>query len=215
MLRTKMPRIAAIAVLLTLHAALPAVAIAATPTDASWSLTDLAGQTHQPFDEPSTRAIALVFITPDCPIANFYQPTLRKLGEEFAGRGVPLFLIHSDPEVTADAAERHVAKFEIAAPVILDHDQSIAQRVDAKITPAAIIVDCAGEILYRGRIDNFYEALGRKRRAATEHDFRDALAAVAEGRPVATPVTKALGCHIPFANKKREGDEAPAEPRTP
>jgi thiol-disulfide isomerase/thioredoxin len=215
MLRTTMLRTAAIAILLTLHAALPAAALAATPTDATnapWSLNDLAGQTHQPLDEPSTRAIALVFITPDCPIANFYQPTLRKLGEEFAGRGIPLFMIHSDPEVTADAAQRHVEKFKIAAPVILDRDQSIARRVDAKVTPEAIIVDRAGEILYRGRIDNFYEALGRKRRAATEHDFRDALAAVADGRQVANPVTKALGCHIPFTDKNREG-EAPAEPR--
>lgn len=214
MLRTKMPRIA-VAILLALHATFPAVARAATPTDATaapWSLSDLAGQTHRPFDEPSTRAIALVFITPDCPIANFYQPTLRKLGDEFADRGLPMFMVHSDPEVTAGAAQRHVAKFEIIAPVILDHDQSIARRVDAKVTPEAIIVDRAGKILYRGRIDNFYEALGRKRRAATEHDFRDALAAVADGQPVANPVTKALGCHIPFADDEGEG-EAPAEPR--
>ena len=194
--------------------ALPAGGFAAAPSDganAPWSLTDLAGQTHQPFDEPSTRAIALVFITPDCPIANYYQPTLRKLGDEFAERGIPFYMIHSDLDVTADAAKRHAAKFEIAAPVILDHDQSIARRVDAKITPEAFIVDRASEILYRGRIDNFYEALGRKRRAATEHDFRDALAAVAEDRPVATPVTKALGCHIPVADKAGEG-EAPVEP---
>lgn len=195
-----MLRTLTIALLLTLYA----VASAATPNDgpnAPWALTDLAGQTHEPFDEPTTRAIALVFITPDCPIANYYQPTLRKLGDEFAECGVPLFMIHSDPDVTADAAQRHVAKFKIAAPVILDRDQSIARRVDAKITPEAIIVDRDGEILYRGRIDNFYEALGRKRRAATEHDFRDALVAVAEGRPVANPVTKALGCHIPFADE--------------
>jgi thiol-disulfide isomerase/thioredoxin len=204
MLRSIMLRTTTIAIILTLHATLPAVSLAATPTDATaapWSLIDLAGQTHQPFDEPSTRAIALVFITPDCPIANFYQPTLRKLGDEFADRGVPLLMVHSDPEVTADAAQRHVEKFKIAAPVILDHDQSIARRVDAKVTPEAIIVDRAGEILYRGRIDNFYEALGRKRRAATEHNFRDALAAVADGQPVANPVTKALGCHIPFTDE--------------
>lgn len=204
MLRTKILRTTAIAILLTLHASLPAVALTATPTDATaapWSLTDLAGQSHQPFDDPSTRAITLVFITPDCPIANFYHPTLRKLGDEFADRGIPLYMIHSDPEVTVDAAQRHVEKFKIAAPVILDHDQSIARRVGAKVTPEAIIVDRAGKILYRGRIDNFYEALGRKRRAATEHDFRDALAAVADGQPIANPVTKALGCHIPFADE--------------
>jgi hypothetical protein len=203
-----MQRITTIVLVLFVHATLAArapVAAATGATSAPWSLTDLAGQTRQPFEEnPAATAIALVFITPDCPIANFYQPTLRKLGDEFADRGIPLFMIHSDPEVTLDVAERHVKKFKIAAPVILDHDQSIARRVEAKVTPEAFIVDRAGKILYRGRIDNFYEALGRKRREATEHDFHDALAAVADGRPIAAPVTKALGCHIPFTDDSND-----------
>jgi hypothetical protein len=211
-----MLRTTTIVILLFVHAALAArapVAAATGATSAPWSLTDLTGQIWQPFEEdPAATAIALVFITPDCPIANFYQPTLRKLGDEFAERGIPLFLIHSDPEVTLDAAERHVKKFKIAAPVILDHDQSIARRVNAKVTPEAFIVDRTGSILYRGRIDNFYEALGHKRHAATEHNFRDALTAVAAGKPVAKPTTQALGCHIPFTDKNRES-EAPAKPR--
>lgn len=198
-------RISTIAILLVaLQGVLAAPASAATPGSAgsdAWSLVDLGDQTHRPFEDRSTRAIAIVFITPDCPIANYYQPTLRKLGEEFAGRGIPLFLVHSDPEVTADAAAQHAEKFQIAAPVILDHDQALARRVDARVTPEAIVVGRDGKILYRGRIDNFYEALGRKRREATEHDLRDALTAIAVGRPVAKPVTKALGCHIPFTEE--------------
>ena len=193
-----MLRISTIAILLVaLQGVLAVSASAAAPDsagDAEWALVDLASQTHRPFEDRSTRALAIVFITPDCPIANYYQPTLRKLGEEFAGRGIPLFLVHSDPEVTAEAAAQHAEKFKIAAPVILDHDQALARRVDARVTPEAIVVGRDGKILYRGRIDNFYEALGRKRREATEHELRDALTAIAEGRPVATPVTKALIC---------------------
>lgn len=170
----------------------------AKAAEAPWRFVDLDGQSHEPFADESTRAIALVFITPDCPIANFYQPTLRRLGEEFADRGISLVLIYSDPEVTVAAAKRHVERFKITAPVALDHDQTLAQRVKAKITPEAFVIDRDGQIAYRGRIDNFYEALGRKRHEATEHDFRDALQAVAEGLPVAVPVTKALGCHIPY-----------------
>lgn len=198
---------AATAIALGLHLTAARLHAAEQPvqgTLAELTLTDVAGTVHRPMEEKGVQAVALVFITPDCPIANFYQPTLRKLGAEFVTRGVPIYLVHSDPDVTAEDAERHIAKFKIELPVVLDHDQSIARRVGATVTPEAFIVDLNGKTLYQGRIDNFYEALGRKRRAATEHDFHDALAAAADGKAVPTPRTKALGCKIPYpANDQR------------
>lgn len=192
---------AATAIVLSLHLAASRLHAAEQPIEgtlAELTLTDVAGAVHRPMEEKGVQAVALVFITPDCPIANFYQPTLRELGAKFVTQGVPIYLVHSDPDVTAEDAEQHIAKFKIELPVILDHDQSIARRVGATVTPEAFIVDLDGKTLYQGRIDNFYEALGRKRRAATEHDFHDALAAVAEGKAVTTPLTKALGCKIPY-----------------
>jgi hypothetical protein len=59
-----------------------------------------------------------------------------------------------------------------------------------------VVLDATGEIRYRGRIDNRYEALGRPRRVVTIRDLRDALDAVLAGRPVARPETTALGCYI-------------------
>jgi hypothetical protein len=53
-----------------------------------------------------------------------------------------------------------------------------------------------GELLYRGRIDDGYAALGKKRAVVTEHDLRDALDAIAAGKPVKKAKTKAIGCLI-------------------
>ena len=60
----------------------------------------------------------------------------------------------------------------------------------------------AGEVEYRGRIDNRYEQLGRERRVVTVRDLRDALDAVLTGRPVARPATEPVGCFIPFASSR-------------
>jgi len=65
------------------------------------------------------------------------------------------------------------------------------------ITPEAAIVNSAGKVVYRGRIDNSYAALGQARRAPTSHDLRDALDATLAGKPAPNPKTKALGCYIP------------------
>ena len=57
-------------------------------------------------------------------------------------------------------------------------------------------------MVYRGRIDNVYAALGKRRPEATEHDLRKALDEVLSGRPVAEPRTQAIGCYIPSLGVK-------------
>jgi hypothetical protein len=81
-------------------------------------------------------------------------------------------------------------------PAAVDRARTIAKRAGATITPQAVVVDRAGQIRYRGRIDNFYAALGKPRQQVTERDLRDALDAIVGGRPVAKPDTQALGCRI-------------------
>jgi hypothetical protein len=52
-------------------------------------------------------------------------------------------------------------------------------------------------LVYRGRIDDRVEDLGRERARAVRHDLADALDAVLAGRAVAVPETRAIGCSIP------------------
>jgi hypothetical protein len=81
-------------------------------------------------------------------------------------------------------------------PAAVDRSRVIARRANASMTPQAVVVDRAGEIRYRGRIDNFYAALGKPRQQVTEHDLRDALDAVLSGRAVPKRETEAVGCYI-------------------
>ena len=64
------------------------------------------------------------------------------------------------------------------------------------INPTAVLIKPDESIAYRGRIDNFYAAIGIQRRIVTEHDLRDALDAVIAGRPVAKRETPPVGCYI-------------------
>ena len=164
-----------------------------------WALTDVNGKQHNPFETSQTKALVLVFIGTDCPIANSYQPALTRLATEYMDRGFPWFLVHSDPDLSAAAAAEHAGKYQIAAPVVLDQDQGLARRAGARFTPEAVVVGTTGEILYRGRIDNTYEAFGKKRARATLHELRDALDAILAGRAIENPTAPVVGCHIWFA----------------
>jgi hypothetical protein len=154
--------------------------------------------------EPAGVANVILFIATDCPISNGYAPEIQRLCGAYASRGIGCTLIYEDPGVTAGAVRTHLDEYRYrGVPAAIDHDGALAARVRATITPEAVVVDRKGEVRYRGRIDNFYAALGRPRQAVTVHDLQDAVKAMVDGRPVATPETEAIGCYIVPSNLRR------------
>lgn len=171
----------------------------ASATDLDWELVDIHRVTHDPFADESTRAIVLVFISPDCPIANSYQPLLRRLADEYEKVGVRFFQIHPTADVTIDQARKHAHEFGIKSPVILDSDQEITLQVGATVTPQAFVFARGrDQSVYEGRIDNLYAGYGKKRNVATTRDLGEALDAVVAGRLPSESKTEAIGCYISY-----------------
>jgi hypothetical protein len=161
-------------------------------------LVDLDGLTHRPLrPSGSTTAHVLVFVLADCPIANAFVPELSAIERDSSARGVRFFIVHVDPDVTPAAARKHASDFGIRMPVLIDRDHSLVAAIGATVTPETAIVTPSGDIAYRGRIDDRFGALGKKRPAPTKRDLRDALDAVIAGRRVAIARTAAVGCYIP------------------
>lgn len=174
-----------------------------TRAELPWQFTDVEGKLHQPFDDESTRAIALVFVSTDCPIANSYQPLLHRMAKKYGENGISFFMIHPDPKTTADSARKHAQEFDIRVPVVIDTDQSISQRVGATVTPQAFVfVGDQSAPAYQGRIDDLYADYGKKRTVATTHELADALDAIVSGKPVEQSRTEAIGCFISFQEKQ-------------
>lgn len=153
---------------------------------------------------PSARASALFFIATDCPISNWYAPTIQQVCREYAARGVGCALVYEDVDLGAspkpldDTVRTHLEEYRYGPtfPAAVDRTRAVATRANATITPSVVLVDRAGEVRYRGRIDNAYADLGRPRQKVTSHELRDALEAVTAGRRVAVPHTEAVGCYI-------------------
>jgi hypothetical protein len=163
---------------------------------ASLEIKGVTGETLRPL-EPGGAANVLVFTASDCPVSNGYAPEVQRICAVYADRGIRCMLMYEDVGATVDAVRAHMAEYRYSAlPAALDSDGAVALRTGATITPEAVVVDRAGAIRYRGRIDNQYVALGRPRRNVTVHDLTDALDAILAGRPVATMATQAIGCFI-------------------
>jgi hypothetical protein len=151
--------------------------------------------------EPGIKAVALVFILRDCPICNSYIPELNRLHQTFANRGVMLRLVHADPQTTEAEAREHASEYQIEPKVILDPQHAKVKWAGATVAPEVAVFSPSGDLLYRGRIDDQYAGLGKRRTQVTSHDLRDALEAILAGKSVPNPRTEAVGCPIPELTK--------------
>ena len=165
---------------------------------AAWSgqVKDIDGTARAPF-QPAGAANVLVFVASDCPISNGYAPEIQRICGDYRAKGVACALVYEDVAIGAAAVRAHLDAYRYRdVPAVIDGDRAIARRAGARVTPQAIVVDKTGAIRYRGRIDNFYAALGKPRQVVTAHDLKDALDAVVAGRRVPHAETEALGCFI-------------------
>ena len=160
------------------------------------SIADLQGRPCTPLLLGSSKANVVIFITNDCPIANAYAPEIQAIIREYSPRGAAFFLVHVDPDLTSEKAKKHAADFGYKCRILRDPKHLLVKRLEADITPEAFVISPGG-VKYRGRIDDLFADLGKKRRQARNLDLRNALDAVLAGKTVPSSKTEAVGCYIP------------------
>jgi hypothetical protein len=155
---------------------------------------DLDGVARHPLDPGQKVASVLIFYSQDCPISNGYAPEINRLCT--SNSNFAFYIVQVDPGLALEAARKHAREYGLSPPVLLDPKHLLVNLAKATVTPEAVVMDKNGKALYRGRIDDFYAALGKKRATATQHDLQDALTAIAAGKPVKPKETKPIGCLI-------------------
>jgi hypothetical protein len=157
---------------------------------------DLEGRAAAPL-EAHAAATVLVFLSPECPIANRYAPEIRRLEERFAARGARFYLVYPRAEDTPDVVRAHLAEYGFTLPALRDPRHALVDAAHATITPEAAVFTRAGVLAYHGRIDDRFAGFGLDRTAPTRADLADAIDAVLDGRAVTSADTAAIGCAIP------------------
>jgi peroxiredoxin len=151
-----------------------------------------------PLDLPAGhRAVVLIFITTDCPICNTYASTIGDLYRAFGPKAIDFYTVYEDPQLTAAGAKAHHDAYAFPCDGLIDSEQKLAHLAGASVTPEAFVVGAGGGLLYHGRIDDLFTAIGRKRYAATTHELKDVLSEVVADERVSISETPAVGCPIP------------------
>lgn len=173
---------------------------AAEPAD----LVDLDGRPVDPFADGAA-ATVLLFVRSDCPISNRYAPEVRRIWGDFAERGVSFHLVYADPAEPVATIRRATEDFAYPFPACRDPEQRMVARVGVTVTPEVAVFDAAGQLVYRGRIDDRWASLGRPRAAPTRRDLVEVLEALVAGERLVPRTTRAVGCYIPRLEEEPEG----------
>lgn len=184
---------------------LAASAAAARPKAApALAWRDTAGRAYGTRDLAAAPATVLVFSSTTCPCANGYNGRVEALARDLAPRGVRFFRVFSQGGTDAAALSRYAADRGLTLPVVHDREGTLARRLEAKVTPTAVVLDPGGRVRYRGRIDDNPDV-----QAVTREDLREALADLLDGRAVRLAQTRAIGCVVPGAPKAGGAEARP------
>lgn len=165
------------------------------------ALTDAVGKKTSLSDHAGKTATVVVFLSFDCPVSNSYATTLIELHKKYSDKGVG-FLAVVPTDLDAAKVAKKAEEFKYPFPMFADKEQRVAEAFKAVITPEAFVLDHNRVLRYRGRIDNAYSGRLKKNPQVTERDLAAALEAVVSGKAVATPATRAIGCHIDPKERK-------------
>jgi peroxiredoxin len=171
------------------------------PQVREFSLPDTKGQKHSPAEWKDQKAVVLIFLATECPASNSYAPEYVRLEKAFHAKGVRIYGVHPDPDVTAKAAAEHAHEYHLTFPILLDPTQGLAKQTGVAVTPEAVVLSPTGQVLYRGRIDDRYLLDGKRKDVAQTRDLEAALTAVVAGKKPPVAETKAYGCPLPPAGK--------------
>ncbi len=192
----------------------------------AFSLPGIDGKTHKLGDYASAKVLVLVFTCNHCPTAQLYETRIKKLADDYRGKGVALVAIQpnnpaairldelgytdvsdSFEEMKTRAAYRH---FDF--PYLYDGDtQTVSRAYGPKATPHVFIFDRERKLRYEGRVDN-----SQRESLVKTQDARNAIDALLADKPVAVNHTGVFGCSTKWIAKEastvQERKKIEAEP---
>ena len=159
-------------------------------------LTDLQGSIHSLEQNDHRRVRVFVFVSTECPISNAYITTLNELFSSTAksDNKPELFGVVSDSTAKRTAAAKHFDEYQAKFPILFDSSGMLARVLMPTHIPEAFVLDGNGALVYRGAIDNAWEAIGRRRQNVEKRFLADAITSAIQGKPIEVTQSKPVGC---------------------
>lgn len=165
-----------------------------------FSISVLNEPLHIPSSSPpaSDSLTVYVFLHDECVISQFYTPLLTELYEKYNDKKIGFTGYFPNMSSKPEKIENFSKKFRIAFPLKQDHYKELTKKFSITITPEVAVWDHRSDrLIYRGRIDDSYVRVGKRKLHPQHHDLKNVIDEWIVGHvPADTIVTQAIGCFI-------------------
>lgn len=167
-----------------------------------WQYYD--GTNHELNDFNSYKGTIITFLAPECPLSENYTKTINDLEQNFKTEGFRFINVFSGKYHSREAIDSFLTAYQVAQVAIFDETFSLAQWLQATVTPEVFVVDSMGKVVYSGAIDNWAVDLGQKRQVTTAFYVRDVLTAIKNGATIPYTKTTAIGCFMEMKKSSKQ-----------
>lgn len=188
----------------------PTLALGSPAPD--FSLPGVDGKVHKLGDYAGSKVLVVVFTCNHCPTAQLYESRIKKLADDYQGRGVALVAIqpnnpnairldelgYTDVSDSLEEMKIRAAYRHFNFPYLYDGDtQKVAEAYGPKATPHVFVFDQERKLRYEGRVDN-----SQRESLVKTQDARNAIDALLDGKPVPVTHTGVFGCSTKWISKE-------------
>src|ERR1700733_4094959 len=114
------------------------------------ALRDVLGTARSLDDWKDKKAIVVVFLCTECPLARQYGPKLGEMAEKYADKRVQFVGIDANSQDTLAELEHFQRVHKIAFPILRDLGTKVAGEFGARRTPEIFLLDRGHVVLYWG-----------------------------------------------------------------
>jgi peroxiredoxin len=144
------------------------------------------------------KASVIVFLLPDCPACESYSKTLTDLSKKFKDSGFEFYGVFPGTYNTTEEMIAFQKLYKVEFPLLQDPENLLARSLSASVVPSVFLINNLGEVLYKGRIDDWLYALGKKRAVITKHDLKNAMQSFKDGKIIQVRETTPIGCILEY-----------------
>jgi thiol-disulfide isomerase/thioredoxin len=173
----------------------PVLVVCSGCARAQQTAMDLDGHTVNPLAADSGKVVVLVFLRRDCPVSSRYAPAIQRISKQYSDRA-NFWLVYPDKSDSPQAIKKYLQDYGYHLPALRDPEHQLVKLARVQITPEIAVFDPTHQLVYDGRIDDWYVDLGRARPAPTTHELDDAIRAALAGKPVGKSEVRGVGCYI-------------------
>ncbi len=159
-------------------------------------LKTLNGENTSLHEMKKSRAIVVVFLLAGCPACENYVLTLNNMNTKYQPFGISFYGVFPGVYSKLNEIINYRDTYKPNFTLLLDKDKLLVKFLGAKVAPQVFVLNKQRQIVYRGRIDDWMYAVGKKRAVITHHELEDALNAVVKGEKITTTLSIPVGCLI-------------------